>query len=74
MDVDGLPTSSCTDGSRISKYMSIFKVLVRTLYGEAGKDGSEGAHFDQLRFYIRLFNFEPILPLKHLKASQYGES
>ncbi|XP_064405107.1 DNA helicase MCM8-like [Halichondria panicea] len=54
--------------------LALHTLLSRSLSGESDKNiDSEEASFDRPRFYIRLFNFEPVLPLKHLKASQYGK-
>ncbi len=51
----------------------LLQVLSKTIAGETDENGEEEVLFDQSRFFIRLFNFEPVLPLKHLKASQYGK-
>ena len=53
---------------------SAHQVVSAAISSEENTDTArdEGSKVELPRLYIRLFNYEPILSLKHLKASQYG--
>ena len=38
-----------------------------------GEDGDESTYLDVPRLFVRLFNYQPVIPLKLLKASQFGK-
>ena len=60
----------------MASLLSSNQVVTATLTSEEDKDkaNDEESKVELPRLFIRLFNYEPILPLKHLKASQYGRS
>lgn len=47
-------------------------MIVRELQKEAAEDNGAHPFHDVQRIHCRLYNYEPLTPLKKLKANYYG--